>query len=197
MDLKASIKKFRKYLEITNANSIARRYFIMNSFDGIVTILGILTGALLTGLTHLHTILGISISAAIALAISGISGTLIAEMEERELEMRHLEESMLTDLKNSLYERAVKVSIIWVGIVDALSPFIATIIAVIPLFLGINSIIDPDISLYTSIALCLVYLTGIGMFMGKLVRKNPLAEALKLLGIGVLTTLIITLVLKL
>lgn len=169
----------------------------MNSFDGIVTILGILTGALLTGLTHLHTILGISISAAIALAISGISGTLIAEMEERELEMRHLEESMLTDLKNSLYERAVKVSIIWVGIVDALSPFIATIIAIIPLFLGINSIIDPDISLYTSISLCLVYLTGIGIFMGKLVRKNPLAEALKLLGVGILTTLIITLVLKL
>jgi len=197
LDLKASIKKFRKYLEITNANSIARRYFIMNSFDGIVTILGILTGALLTGLTHLHTILGISISAAIALAISGISGTLIAEMEERELEMRHLEESMLTDLKNSLYERAVKVSIIWVGIVDALSPFIATIIAIIPLFLGINSIIDPDISLYTSISLCLVYLTGIGIFMGKLVRKNPLAEALKLLGVGILTTLIITLVLKL
>jgi len=197
LGVREEIRRFRKYLEITDANAIARRYFIMNSFDGIVTILGILTGSLITGLTHLNTILGISISAAIGLAISGISGTLIAESEERKLEMKQLEESLLMDLKNSLYEKAVRASIIWVGIVDAVSPFIATIVAAVPLILGINNFIDPMTSLYSSIVICLLYLTGVGVFIGRLVKRNPLIEAMKLLGIGMLTTIIITVVLKL
>jgi len=186
----------RKHLEITNANSIARRYFVMNSFDGIVTILGIITGAIFTNLKNPMTILGIGLSASIGLAISGISGTLIAEMGERELEIKRLEESMLSDLSNSLYEKAVRTAVIWVGLVDAVSPLLATIFALIPILLSSMSIIDIDLSLSMSMGICLLYLLVIGLFMGKMLKKNPLIEGGKLLGVGILTTIIISLVLK-
>ena len=42
-------RKFKRYSEITQVDEIARRYFVMNAFDGCLTILGIIVGAYVAG----------------------------------------------------------------------------------------------------------------------------------------------------
>ncbi len=184
-------EKYRRYIEITQANKIARRYFIMNSFDGIVTVLGVITGSLFSGIINPTIILSIGISTALAMGISGVSGTLIAEKTERDLELRRLEESMLSDLSDSLYADAQKFTVIYVSLVDALSPLIASIFSLSPLFLSIFNLISNIQSIYLSIGTALTYLFIIGLSMGAITNRNILLEGLKMLGIGVLTTIII------
>ena len=196
MGVRERVREFKKYIKITKADTIARRYFIMNSFDGIVTILGILTGSLITGLFDPIPVIGISISTAIALVVSGFSGTLIAEMSEREIERRQLEESMLIDLRNSIYDKAIKTAIAWVGIVDALSPLVAILVSITPLIFSIYNLIDSVTALYMGITICIIYLGGIGAFMGRMLKKNLLIEALKFIGIGLFTTVIISIILN-
>ncbi len=52
MSLREIIQRYIEYIKISEANKIARRYFIMNSFDGAVTILGVLLGVLFGGITN-------------------------------------------------------------------------------------------------------------------------------------------------
>ena len=184
-------EKFRKYIEITQANKIARRYFIMNSFDGIVTVLGVITGSLFSGVIDPAIILGIGVSTALAMGISGMSGTLIAEKTERDLELKRLEESMLSDLSNSLYAEAQRFTVIYVSIVDAISPLLASLFTLSPLVLSLFNIIGDLEGIYLSIATALIYLFIMGISMGALTKKNILIEGLKMVSIGLLTTVII------
>ena len=187
-------EKYKKYIEITQANKIARRYFIMNSFDGIVTVLGVITGSLFSGVIDPSIILGIGISTALAMGISGMSGTLIAEKTERDIELRKLEESMLSDLSNSLYAEAQRFTVIYVSIVDAVSPLLASLFTLSPLILSLFNIIAALESIYLSIATALAYLFVMGLSMGALTKKNIIVEGLKMVGIGILTTIIIYLI---
>lgn len=187
-------EKFKKYIEITQANKIARRYFIMNSFDGIVTVLGVLTGSLFSGVIEPSIILGIGVSTALAMGISGMSGTLIAEKTERDLELRRLEESMLSDLSNSLYAEAQRFTILYVSIVDAVSPLLASLFTLSPLVLSLLDIISDLDGIYLAIGTALAYLFVMGLSMGILTKKNILVEGLKMVSIGVLTTIIIYMV---
>ena len=40
--LRQEIERLKEYEEVASISEIARRYFAMNSFDGILTILGVL-----------------------------------------------------------------------------------------------------------------------------------------------------------
>ena len=120
-------EKLRIYNKITNFTGIARRYFINNFYDGMLTILGILLGFFVIILKDpsqstipssfiILTGLGTSIS----MLVSGISGSYLSEKAEqikkkKELEraMTHLEadkkendleeiqKAMITPLKNN------------------------------------------------------------------------------------------------
>jgi len=43
--LKRKLRQFKEYDDIAEIGEIARRYFVMNAFDGILTIIGVLTGS--------------------------------------------------------------------------------------------------------------------------------------------------------
>ena len=49
--LKDFRKRMKEYNDILNIDEIARRYLIMNAFDGVLTILGILVGSLFAGIS--------------------------------------------------------------------------------------------------------------------------------------------------
>ena len=48
--LKGTIKRWKKYYEISSAGDITRRYFVMNAFDGALTMLGVVIGAYIAGI---------------------------------------------------------------------------------------------------------------------------------------------------
>ena len=49
--VRAFFQRTRMYLRITQMSPIARRYFIKNGFDGSMTLLGIIVGSWIVGVT--------------------------------------------------------------------------------------------------------------------------------------------------
>ena len=72
-------RKVRVYLRITKASGIARRYFVMNGFDGAMTIFGIVLGSWIAKVTKPEIILLAGFGACLAMGVSGFFGAFMAE----------------------------------------------------------------------------------------------------------------------
>jgi len=65
--IEKTLKKWKQYSEISGVGDISRRYFVMNAFDGALTMLGVVIGAAVSGYLENSTII---ISAGIAGSIA-------------------------------------------------------------------------------------------------------------------------------
>ena len=92
---KRIIGKIRIYDKIASIGEIARRYFAMNSFDGVLTILGILIGSYFGGIRQANIVISAGLGASIAMMVSGIWGTYLTEQAERTKSLKELESSIL------------------------------------------------------------------------------------------------------
>ena len=66
--------------------AIARRFFVMNSFDGSLTMLGIIVGSWVSGVRNPSKIVGTGLGACLAMGISGMVGAYASERAERILD---------------------------------------------------------------------------------------------------------------
>ena len=95
------IKKIKTYAKITDFGSIARRYFINNFYDGMLTILGILLGFFIlifkegqqTVDSHIVILTGFATS--ISMLMSGLSGSYISEKAEQKRTKAELDKAMV------------------------------------------------------------------------------------------------------
>ncbi|MHA2037228.1 MAG: VIT1/CCC1 transporter family protein [Promethearchaeota archaeon] len=95
-------KKLKIYNEITHFSLIARRYFVNNFYDGMLTILGILLGFFMfiiynPEITFIESILIIfpCLGTSISMFISGVSGSYLSERAEQKKEKRELDKAMV------------------------------------------------------------------------------------------------------
>ncbi|MDH7597736.1 MAG: VIT1/CCC1 transporter family protein [Methanothrix sp.] len=186
------IELYRRYLKASGALEIARRLFVMNAFDGVLTIMGVVLGAYLSGVQDSGFVITAGVGGSIAMGISGMSGAYMAERAERMRDIRKLESAMLRDLDGTHVVRAFRTASIAVALVDGLSPTIAALLLISP-FLMV-----PMISMSTaamlSLALGLVVLFLLGLFLARISEEVALISGLKMLLVGVLTIIIVGLV---
>ena len=94
----SKIDRWILYGKSTSLGEIARRYFVMNFFDGVLTVLGVIIGNFIIVMNgkviSSQNILVTSISVSIAIGISGISGGYLAEKAERKAELIEIQKSM-------------------------------------------------------------------------------------------------------
>jgi predicted membrane protein (TIGR00267 family) len=182
-------------LELTQGVEIARRYLAMNAFDGALTMLGLIMGGLLT-INPLNpkpgfsAILLAAFGTSIAMAISGFSGSYLAESAERDREVIDLGRAMLTDMSDSMYAKAGRTTSVVVAIVDGASPAIAAFIIIIPLFFVPAGILDYHIAFYIAIGICMTLLFFLGLFLGAVSKKNMWAYGAKTLFAGIVTAIL-------
>ena len=94
-------EKFKTYSKITNLWAIARRYFVNNFYDGMLTVLGILLGFFTLILkegevsvaSHLVILTGMGTS--ISMFISGVSGSYLSERAEQKKLKEELKRAMV------------------------------------------------------------------------------------------------------
>ena len=184
------IETFREYNEISEAGLIARRAFVNNSFDGVLTMTGVIMGSLVVGVEDPKVVIVTGVSTATAIGISGMWGAYLAESAEREHAIEELQGVTLTDLRNSKMGKASRQAVKIVAAVDGLSPFAAAMLVVIPFFLAP---LLPEIAYayYSSIALALLALFGLGIFLGKLSQRNIILSGLKTVVAGIICIAII------
>jgi len=177
----------RILLHITQARQIARRYFVTNGFDGVLTMLGLLMGFHISHATDLTVAINACLGAAVALGMSGLSSAYISEAAERKRELKELEQALVADLSESDYGRAARWIPVFVALVNGLSPFLVSLLIMIPLWLGLSGIRLPLAPLEASIALSLFMLFLLGLFLGRISGTSWLWMGIKAALLGLLT----------
>ncbi|MFP3951522.1 MAG: hypothetical protein ACLFVP_05230 [Candidatus Bathyarchaeia archaeon] len=178
------------YLRVTRAPEILRRYFAMNAFDGAMTSMGVVMGSYIAGIIDPRSVIGIIIVSGIGMAVSGFSGTYMTESAERHHALGDLEEAMLCDLEETVYGKACKVVPIFAAIVDGSAPFLASIPSFIPFILASRNLMPLDSAYYTSLTFCLFTLFLLGVYLGRLSRKNWIVSGAKMVLAGVVVSVI-------
>jgi predicted membrane protein (TIGR00267 family) len=165
------IDRLQRYGQLVNMGQIARRYFAMNAFDGVLTIIGVLMGNFTAGVEEARIVVTTGLATCVAMGISGLWGAYLTEAAERQRELLELESYTLTDLQDTSLGKAYRAAVIIVAVVDGLSPFLAALFALLPFFVPQ---LFPSMrwTYITAIGLALLALFGLGAFLGRVSRRN-------------------------
>ena len=186
-------KRLKRILRYSESAEYPRRYAVMNAFDGVITILGIILGSKLLGSAEPGQIVAASVGALIAMGVSGASGTYITEMAEQERKIKELQDAMLTNLEGTILVKAHREAAVISALVDSAAAIFAGLLAVAPYFLTVAGYISDVAAFYSSLIISLSLLFTLGVFLGKVAGRSLLFSGLKALGIGCLTLLFLLL----
>jgi predicted membrane protein (TIGR00267 family) len=178
-------------LDITRTRGIVRRYFVVNGFDGALTMLGLIMGFLVSTPADLSMIIGVCLGAAIALSISGISSAYISESAERKHALGQLERAMMSDLQHSAHGIATRWVPLLIALVNGLAPLVISLLILSPLWLataGVNLPIQP---LYAAIFVALLLTFLLGVFLGRISGVTWLRSGIQALLVAVITASLI------
>lgn len=180
----------REYERITDFGEIARRALANNSFDGVLTMVGVLTGNYLGGIRDPATVVRIGVAASVSIGISGLWGSYLAESAERSRELVQQERVSLIELDGTKLSRAANVAVAIVSLVDGLSPLLSSLLVLAP-FLLAPVIGDILLSYGLSLLIALVLLFGLGMFLGHISERSLLGYGLRTVIAGIVAVVII------
>jgi predicted membrane protein (TIGR00267 family) len=178
------LKNFEKFKEITELDEIARRYFVINAFDGSMTMLGIISSVLFSNITDYQIIINSGLGACIAMGVSGVSGTYMSEKAERLRDLRELEDAMLTNLENSIISDASHFAAVFIAVIDGISPVIAALVPLLPFFIARSGFLHFSLAVRASIVLNLLTLFILGAFLGKISGESALRKGVIMMTAG-------------
>jgi predicted membrane protein (TIGR00267 family) len=185
------IANIRLMLRITRAASIARRYFVVNGFDGALTMLGLNMGFYVSRMQDIQTAITACLGTAIALAMSGLSSAYVSEAAEKRRELASLERAMMTSLSESTHARAARIVPWLIAGVNGFAPFFMALVIILPLWFahwGITLPMDPFVA---SIAVSFVVIFMLGVFLGRVSGISWFFSGLKTLAVAAVTALLI------
>ena len=181
------LRRFRNYVRITEADEIARRYFVMNAFDGSLTMLGVILGTFLAQVHDPRVVIGAGVGASLAMGMSGFFGTYMTEKAERIRKLKKLERAMVTNLDETVWDDASSFVSFWAAIVDGASPAAAAIIAIFPFVAAEFGAVDFRSAVILSVTLIFVTLFFLGAYLGRVSEENAPLSGLRMLVVGVVT----------
>ncbi|MFH1450638.1 MAG: VIT1/CCC1 transporter family protein [archaeon] len=171
-------------------NEIVRRYVVMNSFDGSLTLLGIVLASFFAGISDPGYIILPGVGAAIAMCVSGIWGAYAAEVAEVKHSMKDLEKHMLRKMGNTQIMRKKKMMAYAIAVVDGLSPLLVSLLILVPFFFVSSGAIAIRYAYYSSIGIVVLSLFVLGMFAGKTAKENIYKHGFKMLLAGIVVSVI-------
>jgi predicted membrane protein (TIGR00267 family) len=183
------LQRLREYDNLANISEIGRRYFAMNAFDGVLTIIGVLMGNLTAGVDEPRVVVSTGLATCVAMGVSGLWGAYLTEAAERKRDLDELSRYTLTDLKDTRIGRASRVAVVTVALIDGFAPFLAALIVLIPFFVaGLFPVITWVY--YTSLGMALATLFSLGLFLGHISRGNLILYGVRTIVAGLLSILI-------
>jgi predicted membrane protein (TIGR00267 family) len=183
--LRRWLQQLREYEDIAEVGQIARRYFAMNAFDGVLTMIGVLIGNYSAGVESARVVISTGLATSMAIGVSGFWGAYFTESAERKRDLDDLESYTLADLNETKIGRASRAAAIVVSLVDGLAPFLAALVVLLPFY--VTSLWGEIYhSYYLSLAMALGVLFALGAFLGAISRENMALTGVKMIGAGLL-----------
>lgn len=184
--IKGKINEIAKTVNVENVGSIIRRFFINTLFDSTFTLLGIIVGVSFVSDAHYEIVLLTMLTASFALSISTGVSVYEAESLEREREMSHLENAMLTDLSDTQIGKSAKNVIILTALINFSTPLMACGLTSIPFIMVYLNILEIGHAMVFSVAIALGILFCAGVYLGRLGKQNPWLKGLRMVLFGLL-----------
>ena len=181
-------------LQITRTHDILRRYFVVNGFDGALTMLGLIIGFLVSAPADLAVIINACLGAAIALGVSGISSAYLSESAERKHVLKKLEEAMISDLHDSAHGEAARLIPFLVSLVNGIAPLFISLLIITPLWLANAGFSLPLSPLYVAIIVALSVIFLLGVFLSNVAGVSWLRSSMQTLLVAIVTAALIYLI---
>ena len=191
--VKTFFRRIRRYLQITQMTPIARRYFIKNGFDGSMTILGIIVGSWIVGVTKPEIIVTAGLGACLAMGVSGLFGAYMTERAERKRHLKTLETAMLADLSDSIHSDASDFVSVYAAFIDGASPVLTAVISLIPFILTLTGTFVIWDAYVVSFILTLATLFSLGLYLGRIAKENIWLYGIQTVAAGILIIAIVLL----
>ena len=185
------LDKAKFLLRITRTHDIVRRYFVVNGFDGALTMLGLVIGFLISGTTELSVIINVCLGAAIALGMSGASSAYVSEAAERKRALEKLEKSMIKDLHASAHGEAARGVPLLIALVNGLAPLSISLLILVPLFAENAGAVLPVSPLYMAVLIALLLIFLLGVFLGRVAGVSWLRSGIQTLLVAIATATLI------
>jgi len=174
-------------LAITQSTGIARRYFVVNGFDGAMTILGLLSGFYASGGVNPSLAVSACVGAAIALGASGVSSAYLSESAERRKALRELEAAMVARLHDSAHDEAARLVPFVIAVVNGLAPLLICILITLPLWMAERQAFAAADPLLASIVLTIAVIFLLGAVLGRISQSHWRLSGLRAVLIAVAT----------
>jgi predicted membrane protein (TIGR00267 family) len=178
-------------LNISSSHGIMRRYFVVNGFDGALTMLGMIIGFLISAPASLAVIINACLGAAIALGMSGLSSAYVSEVAERKRELEKLEGAMIADLQETAHGTAARWVPLLVALVNGAAPLFISLLILVPLWLSHAGVSMPVSPLYIAIIIALFLVFLLGVLLGRVAGISWLRSGIQTLLVAVITAALI------
>lgn len=176
--------RFLKYVTSIPRESIVRRYFLMNTFDGSLTILGIILALHFSGVQDPKVVIISCLGAAVAMCVSGLWGAYAVEKAERLRELKTLERHVLSDLDDTHIGRRLDRIVIQVALVDGLSPLTAAFVIITPYIASHLGLLSAAAAFKLALTIEAVILFSLGFLVGSISREDRMKNGVKMLAAG-------------
>ena len=174
-------------LRITRSQGIVRRYFVVNGFDGALTMLGLIVGFLVSPQTSFSVIINACLGAAIALFVSGVSSAYVSESAERLRHLKQLEEAMISDLGDSAHGLAVRWVPVLTALVNGTAPLLMSVLILIPLWLSDIGVVLPLSPLIICVVIALAEVFLLGVYLGRVAGVSWISSGIRTLVLALIT----------
>jgi len=181
--------KVKVYLDVTRARGIVRRYFVMNGFDGSMTMFGIVIGSWVARITEAGIIVAAGLGACLAMGVSGFFGAFMAERAERRGHLRTLED--LPTQPDPIHYEASRFVSVYVALIDGISPTLTAIVSLAPFFLSRMGLLLIESAYIISLILTLATLFSLGFYLGRIAKERVLLYGAEMLAVGIITAIMI------
>ncbi len=167
---------------------IARRYFVLNGFDGILTVLGISVGAFVAQVSDPGILISSGAGTAVGLMVSGFTGAYVTEKAERTGDLKELKKSMMSNMEGSIHETNVSKQSAFIAVVNGISPLLCAFLITVPyLFSHLGVIEMLNTAYFISMGVSAILLVVFGSFLGNISKESKIMYSLKMLIAGLVT----------
>jgi predicted membrane protein (TIGR00267 family) len=169
--------------------SIARRYFVSNGFDGTLTCIGLVVGAVLSGVPDGVTVVKIGLGAAVGLTTSAVWSVWEIERAETKAEILRLERAMLTDLDDTRIQRDRSGARLLHALMSGLGPLVGILVPLTP-FLFEGSLLTMTEAALVAVALGVGVLGTFGAYMGSISGQRWYVAAARMALAGLVVAVV-------
>lgn len=184
------LRNIQKLADMGDAKSVARRLFVTNSFDGLLTSLGVILGLYIGGVESPRAFIGGVLGGSLTMGFfSGFLGAFFSERAERLKELKEMQAHVMKDLSNTIYGKITKFVPLYVAFWSGLGVVLFPFIVVTPFALSILGVMGLKASIFASVGLVNTLIFLLGVYLGHISRENKLKTGGTMLGVSLGATL--------